>query len=278
MRIYLTIPLATIVVTGLMLSGGCVSKVEYDKARTACRRANDELMKSQEALQAARTEKDALAQQYAEWDQTLQTKNQEIALLEAKNRDLKNAFDKLSALYENSINVPAPVGLPALPGPVDQALRAFAGENPELVEYLPNYGMVKFKSDFTFEKGKDDVSGEAVKALGKLVTILNAESAANFHVYVAGHTDDIPIKKPETLRRHPTNWYLSAHRAIEVQKVLTNAGLAPRRICAMGFGEYHPIAPNAPGKKGNSKNRRVEIWIVPPDKLLTQSKLVAEKP
>ena len=61
------------------------------------------------------------------------------------------------------------------------------------------------------------------------------------------------------------------HRAIAVQGVLSKAGLTPARIGAMGFGEYHPVAPNAPGKKGNRLNRRVEIWIVPPDRFLTES-------
>ena len=131
--------------------------------------------------------------------------------------------------------------------------------------------MVKFKADFTFDKGSDDVSAEAASALDKLVDILNSSAAKDFNVYVAGHTDDIPIKKPETLRRHPTNWYLSAHRAVEVQSVLEKQGLAPQRIGVMGFSEYHPVEANAAGQKGSAKNRRVEIWIVPPGKFLTEA-------
>jgi flagellar motor protein MotB len=44
----------------------------------------------------------------------------------------------------------------------------------------------------------------------------------------------------------------------------------------MGFGEYHPVAPNKPGKKGNQANRRVEIWIVPPGSFLTTAGPVAK--
>jgi flagellar motor protein MotB len=37
----------------------------------------------------------------------------------------------------------------------------------------------------------------------------------------------------------------------------------PKRMSVRGFSEYRPVAPNAPGKKGNPQNRRVEIYIVP---------------
>jgi flagellar motor protein MotB len=40
-------------------------------------------------------------------------------------------------------------------------------------------------------------------------------------------------------------------------------GIPPERMSARGFGEYRPLELNAPGKKGNPVNRRVEIYIVP---------------
>ena len=53
----------------------------------------------------------------------------------------------------------------------------------------------------------------------------------HFDLVVAGHTDDVPIKKAATKAKHPTNWHLSVHRAISVANVkvtsggLTTAGL-----------------------------------------------------
>ena len=258
----------------LVASGGCVSREEYNKALTACRRANDELRKKQDALRLAEADSAQKATEMAQCNAALKARQQEIRLLESGNTDLRSSFDKLRQQYAKAtqIKVPQrPVSIVLLPAQVDQALRAFSKEHPELVDYLPDYGMVKFKADFTFAKGKDDVSPEAVDALGKLTGILNSKAASGFHVYVAGHTDDIPIGKPATRKRHPTNWYLSVHRAVEVQKVLTRAGLAPVRIGVMGFGEYHAIEPNSANKKGNPKNRRVEIWIVPPGRFLTAS-------
>ena len=272
MRNYVVVPVTIVALAGLMLVSGCVSKAEYDKVLAHNRRAQAELDKSLKALQELRSQQDAMLAQLAERDATIAARQEEITLLDAKNKALQEKFDELQAHYQKAVKggeIPPPVG-PILPGPVDEALRRFAKDNPDLVEYLPELGMVKFKSDFTFAKGSDDLSADAVGALGKLVQILNSPAAAKFNVYIAGHTDDIPIKKAETLRRHPTNWYLSAHRAVEVQKQVVKDGLTASRIAVMGFGEYHPIAPNAPGNKGNAKNRRVEIWIVPSDRFLTQ--------
>jgi len=272
MKTYLSAVSVIGVLAGLVVCGGCVSNQEYNKLRTANRRANEQLQKVKEDLRLAQTQGASLSAKLAQRDAMVNAKQEEVAVLENKNSDLRMRLAQLQKFYEQASaeKPPQPVGpIILLPSPVDKALREFAKDNPELIEYLPDYGMVKFRADFTFEKGSDDVSVEAVDALGKLAGILNNEAAADFHVYIAGHTDDIPIEKPATRRRHPTNWYLSVHRAVEVQKVLGKAALAPERIGVMGFGEYHAVAPNAPGRKGNPKNRRVEIWIVPPDRLLT---------
>src|SRR5208337_2202064 len=116
-------------------------------------------------------------------------------------------------------------------------------------------GMVKFKADTTFDPGSDKVKDAAREAVGKLAEILNDPIAQPFNSYVAGHTDDIPIVKDETKKRHPNNWYLSVHRAVAIEEILDKNKVAPERLGAMGFGEYHPVAPNAAGHKGNVLSR-----------------------
>jgi len=101
---------------------------------------------------------------------------------------------------------------------------------------------------------------EAVKALCR---ILNTDQAKEFDIIIAGHTDDLPILKPETKAKHPSNWYLSAHRAIMVLDVMTSNGIVSERASVRGFGEYRPVVPNELNKKGNPQNRRVEIYIIP---------------
>jgi chemotaxis protein MotB len=257
-----------------LLAGGCVSKAEHDRALAANRRADLQLRKTQEVLRDLQSDNERLAGLYDESKTALSRKQEEVDLLAAAKADLKQRFDELSRRYAELLQGPKPpeFGPPVirvLPAQVDKALQGFAQANPELVEYQAKYGMIKLKSDLTFEPGSDYVQAKAQAALAKFAEILNAAEAAKFNVFIAGHTDDIPIAKPETKRRHPNNWYLSVHRAVAVQEVLLKSGVAPARTCAMGFGEYHPIAPNAPGKKGNKLNRRVEVWIVPPDRFLT---------
>jgi len=254
---------------GLTLTGGCVSRAEYERLRTSNRNVNDELQECKASVRMLQGDNAKHIDDLRDKDRALSNLQANNDSLRSERDEIKDAYDKLDALYRKTAQELLNAGFGPLPGPVDKALQAFAQANPDVVEYLPKYGMVKLKSDLTFEKGSATVQPSAAGVLGKFVEIINSLEAQKFHVYVAGHTDDIPIERPETRRRHPTNWYLSVHRAVGVQKVLEKAGLAPARIGVMGFGEYHPIAPNAAGKKGNPINRRVEIWIVPPGRFLT---------
>jgi chemotaxis protein MotB len=155
------------------------------------------------------------------------------------------------------------MGASPLPVELNTALEDFAKAKPELVEYDSNRGMVKFKSDLLFDKGSDAVAPPAADAIRTLCGILNGEQARKFDIIIAGHTDDIPIERPQTKAVHPTNRALSSHRAISVVEQMEKNGIEPKRLSTRGFGEYRPLEPNAPNKKGNAKNRRVEIYIVP---------------
>ena len=150
----------------------------------------------------------------------------------------------------------------ALPVELTTMLEDFA-EGEEMATYDPIRGIVKFKSDLLFERGSDNVAPAAVKAVTSLCKILNSEQGKKFDIIIAGHTDDLRISRPATREKHPTNWHLSAHRGISVLNVMTRNNVAPERMSIRGFGEYRPISPNQPDKKGNPQNRRVEIYVVP---------------
>ena len=147
-----------------------------------------------------------------------------------------------------------------LPVELSIMLEDFA-EREEMVTYDPNRGIVKFESDLLFKSGSDEVLPAAVGAVKSLCKILNTEEGKKFDIIIAGHTDDQPIRYSRA--KHPTNWHLSAHRAISVLNVMAKNNIASKRLSARGFGEFRPIAPNEPGNKGNPQNRRVEIYIVP---------------
>ncbi len=239
--------------SGVALIGGCAEgdlRIQNQKQQA---RISD--LESQ--LQAAQLQLDQLKRKLEAAEATggveVETLRQKVAALEedvAKKAALiKSMQDRL-------------MGGSPLPVELNTALEDFAKGN-DMVEYDASRGMVKFKSDLLFDKGSDTVTPQAAEAIKKLSEILNSEQAKKFDIIVAGHTDDIPIEKPATRVAHPTNRALSCHRAISVVSQMEKDGIEPKRLSTRGFGEYRPLEPNAPGKKGNPKNRRVEIYIVP---------------
>ena len=279
MKNNLVIPVCMLLLVGMLTAGGCVPKADLDKARDLNRKVNDKLRDEMAKAQQLQADKQAIQDQLAVAEAQARKSESDAASMKAARDDLQTKFDKLFADFEalNKKGRPViPEGNFLLPGRVNKALKAFAEANPDLVEYDPRLGMVKIKSDLTFALGSTTPTAGAVAALTKLVTIINDPAIAKYHVYIAGHTDNVPVTRAVTKKRHPDNWYLSVHRAVSIKKVMQKAGLTSARIGVMGFGEYHPVAPNkvssTTGKKlGNKLNRRVEIWIVPPDRFLTSS-------
>ncbi len=77
------------------------------------------------------------------------------------------------------------------------------------------------------------------------------------HIDVEGHTDNRPIRTSV----YPSNWELSAARAATVVRVFTRNGVDPKRLAAIGFGPYRPVADNRTAS-GRRSNRRVAVVIL----------------
>jgi chemotaxis protein MotB len=76
-------------------------------------------------------------------------------------------------------------------------------------------------------------------------------------IRVEGHTDDIPINTP----RFPSNWELSASRAVQVVKFLAEqTEIPPHQLSGAGYGEFRPRSTND-SPAGRGRNRRVEIFL-----------------
>jgi chemotaxis protein MotB len=259
------------VVLGLLVfvAVGCG---EEDKLRLQNQTLSERLEKSEADNARLKTEYGLTENEFKLSQRRMVAQSGEVERLKKDNANLKDGVLELQKII-NELEAGSLTGRP-LPQALNTALQDFADANPQIAEFDPAIGMVKFKSDLTFSPGSDKVKSQAVGMLKKLVDILNSPEGKRFAVYVVGHTDDVPIGRSRAL--HPTNWYLSAHRAVGVQQVLQSAGLSGDRIAVVGFGEYHPIASNATkaGKKlGSKANRRVEIWIVAPGPFLAdQSK------
>ncbi len=115
---------------------------------------------------------------------------------------------------------------------------------------------IKIADPVCFDVGKADLKSEFVGVLTELKDIV-LRRMPTAEIRVEGHTDNTPINT----REYPSNWELSASRALRVVKFLKDRlGVDPARMSAVGYGEYRPIAPNTtPANK--QKNRRIEIYI-----------------
>ncbi|MGG1554855.1 flagellar motor protein MotB [Paenibacillus ferrarius] len=107
-----------------------------------------------------------------------------------------------------------------------------------------------------FDSGSATIKPESQQIAANMSSLL--AQYPNYQVEVAGHTDNIPIKRAD----FETNWDLSAKRAVNFMKILlVNPQLQPSLFSSIGFGEYRPVADNAT-PEGRAKNRRVEVSIL----------------
>lgn len=241
----------------LMLTNGCVSEQDYNDLKFQNDTQRRRIAELESQLQATTLELDQLKRQL---DSSAGRSGIEISSMQQKVASLEEELRKKKALIA-SMQQQLLHGT-QLPVELSTMLEDFA-KGSDMITYDSSRGIVKFKSDLLFEKGSDVVAPSAVEAVKSLCKILNTEQGKEFDIIIAGHTDDLRIGRPETLAKHPTNWHLSAHRSISVLNVMTGGGTDNERLSARGFGEFRPVAPNEPNKKGNPVNRRVEIYIVP---------------
>ena len=111
-------------------------------------------------------------------------------------------------------------------------------------------------NDVLFDEGKTELKPAGTAALAEIAQTLKTVNNRSFQV--SGHTDNLPIKKPE----FPSNWELSTARAVVVVKFLQKEGVSPNVLSAAGYGEWDPVAPNSDAAT-RTKNRRIEIALVP---------------
>ncbi|HXE55242.1 MAG TPA: OmpA family protein [Tepidisphaeraceae bacterium] len=240
---------------------GCVSQEKYNAMKLDRDQLAERLGQSDGQMQALTAERDAYKNQR---DQLLNGGNNQTALvgnLTQQLAALQSQYDTLNRQYEDALSKMGTA--PALPKPVTDALNQFAAENPDLVDFDSARGIVKFKSDITFNSGSADLTARAADAIRRFAGILNSPAASGYELQVAGHTDNRRVLRPDTIRAgHKDNWYLSAHRAIAVSEALQRDSVAPGRLGVAGYADQHPIADNST-EAGRAQNRRVEVLILP---------------
>jgi chemotaxis protein MotB len=108
-----------------------------------------------------------------------------------------------------------------------------------------------------FDSGKAEVKPEGLLVLQRVIDIL--KEVAGKTIRIEGHTDNVPIIGL-LAQKYPSNWELSAARAVNVARFLQERGIDPLNLNAVAYGEYKPVADNA-SEAGRAKNRRIEIIL-----------------
>lgn len=232
-------------------------QTELDAETQAARAAREEVANLSELLTVTRADlarvEDLLSDrdseltesetEIAELDSSLQAQSGEIADLEARlNEALAAQVDELRQFRSDFFG----------------RLRQAIGGRQDVDVVGDRF---VFQSEVLFDRGAADLGPEARVQLQQLATALSDIAAEipddlPWILQVDGHTDVTPI----STFRFPSNWELSAARAIEVAQFLIDSGIPADRIAAAGFAEFQPLA-EGEGDEALRRNRRIEIKL-----------------
>ncbi len=241
--------ITTVLLLAFILSG-CVSSRKYDAAleelsttRQSLGEANSEIEQAKQKLTLLRRQLDAASGELfdlqikrQDLQQELKESNLQVAMLE----DLEAETKRRNEIYAQFVA--------RLQDMIDAGQLSVTIKNGRIVIELPD--------KILFDSGRARLNAAGRQALTEVAGILTQFQDRRFQV--EGHTDDKPISSAI----YPSNWELSAARALAVVHLLVEAGLSPENISAAGFGEFHPKADNETAE-GRQLNRRIEIVMLP---------------
>jgi len=137
---------------------------------------------------------------------------------------------------------------------MEETLREQEAQKHVRWEMTPEGIQIVMNDPILFDLGKADLKPQAFPILQAVVKVIEARNPPE--IEVLGHTDDLPIHTG----KFPSNWELSAARALSIVQYFARQGnIEPRRLSAIGYGEYRPAYQNT--ERDRPKNRRVEILL-----------------
>ena len=197
--------------------------------------------------------------------------NQQILALRQELQKLNAALDAAELKDQESEAVIADLG--------KRLNRALAGKVEELSRYRSEFfGWLRevlgsrrdiqivgdrfvFQSEVLFDSGSAELEPEGRAQLAQLAETLleiseRIPNEINWILRVDGHTDSRPI----ATARFPSNWELSAARAISVTKFLIDQGVPSERLAATGFAAFQPLDDRF-DEIAYRRNRRIELKL-----------------
>jgi chemotaxis protein MotB len=255
-----------------ILCGGCVAKSDYLQKQAEADGLSRNLAVTitentglKERIDRLNAEKDKLIAERNDLDARLAAKTEEMiraidklrernAELEGDKQMLQESIALLKKIREEAVRTVSKTYedlLTEMKGEIEQGQIAITELKGKLT--------VDVVDKILFDSGRAEVKPEGLEVLRRVVAIL--KSVTDKTIRVEGHTDNVPISGG-LIKRYPTNWELSAARAITVTRYLEKEGLDPALLSASAFGEYQPVAENET-PEGRAKNRRIAIILLP---------------
>jgi chemotaxis protein MotB len=240
------------------------AKQERDAAKEALASAQQQGAQLQSQLQGSE-------QKASQAQTTIDTLNQQVAALRDQLAQIAAALD-----IEQTKNKEDEAKLADLGTKLNQALLSkveelaryrseFFGRLREALGNRPDIQIVGdrfvFQSEVLFDPANAQLSDSAKQQLTVVAQGLKEISAKipsdiPWVLRVDGHTDKRPINTPQ----FPSNWELSAARAISVVNFLISQGIPADHLVAAGFGEHQPLDPRDTDD-AYRRNRRIELKL-----------------
>lgn len=228
------------VMVTLAAQGCMVAESTYTKKVEETERLNRQIGALEQTIKDLKAENQGLRVKVEELTKQVAEQRQRVADLEMiKEQKVQEVSSEYSSMIEK--------------------MKAEIAQGQVTITELKGKLTVNMVEAVLFDSGKAEVKTEGLLVLQKVVDVL--KEAKDKVIRVEGHTDNVPITGA-LARLYPTNWELSAARAINVTRYLQDRGIDPALLSAVAYGEFRPVADNET-REGRAKNRRIEIILVP---------------
>jgi chemotaxis protein MotB len=247
------------------------SESERDRLKSAAEGAGAGAASAQQRLDAASKALEAEKQVSGKALTEIEILNQQIGALRRQLAALEDALDVSEKKGRESQARIADLGSRlnvALAQRVQELSRYRSDFFGRLREILGNRADIRvvgdrfvFQSEVLFDSGQAVLNTEGRTELDQLANALleldkQIPPEIAWVLRVDGHTDVRPIASAQ----FPSNWALSAARAISVVQYLVSKGVSPQRLVAAGFGEFQPLD-DGKTDEAYKRNRRIELKL-----------------
>jgi chemotaxis protein MotB len=241
-----------------LLLSACVTKTKYIELESELARTNEKLGYTNSRLSYTEESREKCIDSLADCQGRMKEKEGEKIKLSEKMEDLRYDIEKKESIIEEQTRVIRE--LHTTKEKIENNLKEQIEAQEVKIEEIEGKLKVTFVDKILFDTGKVEIGTRGQEALLGLADSLRENK--NQNIVVEGHTDDVPIGLA-LMDKYPTNWELSAARALGVVRFLQEKGwLEPERLSAVAYSYYKPVASNDTAE-GRRQNRRIEIILVP---------------